>query len=91
MKAITTKYLGATNFRGSRIKAVAADGDKNPPQVTLAYDHGLNIDENHKKAAIALAWKLDWQGEWVGGSVEHGYCFVNASRTDFKFNLGGGK
>ncbi len=55
MQAIQTRYLGPTNYRSSRIKAFAAAGS-----VTVTYDHGLNLDENHAAAAYALREKLDW-------------------------------
>ena len=74
-QAITTKYLPATNMRGSRIKASAAAGS-----VTLHYDSGLNSEENHATAAQALINKMDWRGEWHMGGLpdDRGYCFVCA-------------
>ena len=54
-QAITTKFLGPTDYRGSRIKATAQAGS-----VTVPYDHALGIDENHTEAALALARKYDW-------------------------------
>lgn len=51
---ILTKYLGPTNFRGSRVKATSGSGTT----VTIAWDDELNIDENHAAAAMALAAKL---------------------------------
>jgi hypothetical protein len=71
-QAITTKYLGPTNSRGSRVKATASAGS-----VTLSWDHALDSDENHRAAALALAAKFGWDGEWIGGGLEHGYAFVN--------------
>lgn len=55
MQAIQTKYFGPTNARGSRIKATAPAGS-----MTVPYDHALNIDQNHKAAATALANKFGW-------------------------------
>jgi hypothetical protein len=52
MLAIVTKYYGPTNTKGSRIVA-SYDGRR----ATVAYDHGLSIDGNHKKAAKAFAAK----------------------------------
>lgn len=63
MKAIKTIYLGATNTRGSRIKAT--DCDRN--YVTLAWDYELNADENHRMAAKALCDKMEWRGQTVMG------------------------
>lgn len=63
MKAIKTIYLGATNTRSSRIKAT--DCDRN--SITLSWDHSLDTNGNHKKAAKALCDKMDWKGETVMG------------------------
>lgn len=71
-QSITTKYIGPTNFRGSRIKATAEAGS-----VTLSYDHALSSEENHCAAAKALAEKFDWQGVWVGGASRLTRTFVN--------------
>lgn len=69
---ITTKYLGPTNARGSRIQAKSASG----VAVTVSYDHALNSDENHAAAAEALCKKLRWHGRWVMGSSKDGHVFV---------------
>jgi len=71
-QAITTKYLGATDHRGSRIKATSGSGHS----LTLSWDHALNSDENHIAAARALAAKLKWSGKWSGGGTRDGYAFV---------------
>ena len=68
MQAITTKYIGPANVRGSRIKATAAAGS-----ITLHWDDALNSDDNHKAAARALATKLGWDyGEWIAGVTKDG-------------------
>lgn len=54
-QAIVTKYLGPTNFRGSRIKANASAGS-----VTVSYNPAMNSEDNHRAAAEALARKFDW-------------------------------
>ena len=74
MKAITTKYIGPTNYRGSRIKAVAEGGNS----ITLSYDDALNSDQNHLAAAVALRDKMNWKdsGKLLGGGTEKGYVFV---------------
>jgi hypothetical protein len=73
VQAITTKYIGPSNVRGSRIKAKAAAGS-----ITIGRDDSLNIEQNHAKAAEALARKFGWHGNYFqGGSPnEDGYCFV---------------
>ena len=77
MQAIQTKYLPATNTRGSRIKATCAAGS-----VTIGYPHELSGQAVHRAAAEALAAKLDWTiangyGQLLGGCLPDGsYCFV---------------
>jgi hypothetical protein len=58
MKAIHTKYIPATNCRGSRIKAWAEGG----ASITVPYDCACNRDEAHDKAALALVLKMGWKG-----------------------------
>ena len=72
-QAITTRYIGPTNFRGSRIKAKAAAGS-----VMVNYLCDLNIEDNHTRAAKALAEKFGWGGRWFGGGLpdDRGYVFV---------------
>lgn len=74
MKTISTKFLPATNYRGSRIKA--ADGDNS---ITLSYDHAANAEANHAAAALALCRKLNWEGAMQGGSTKDGmvFCFLD--------------
>jgi hypothetical protein len=81
MVAIQTKYLGATNFKGARVKAWREHG----PSLTLSWDHALNVEENHKVAAQAFAEKMGWEGRWVGGGLEHGWAFVN---VDARYEIG---
>lgn len=66
-QAIETKFLGPTNNRGARIVARAQAG-----RVTVVWDHGLSIDDNHSAAARAYAVKMGWEGEWHGGGKVDG-------------------
>lgn len=66
-QAITTKYIGPSNVRGSRVKATASAGS-----VTLSWDDALNIDDNHARAARALADKFGWRGIWHAGGLPKG-------------------
>jgi hypothetical protein len=72
-QAIATKYLGPTDTRGARIKASCEAGS-----VTVAWDHGLNVDQNHAAAATSLASKLGWDDSpMAGGALPGmGYAFV---------------
>ena len=74
MQTITTKYLGPTNRRGSRVKATHTG---NYTSVTLGYDHALDSEGNHLAAAKALTDKLNWQGDYIGGHTAEGMVFVN--------------
>jgi hypothetical protein len=75
MQAIETKYFGPTNTRGGRVRASAQAG-----KLSVAYDHGLNVEDNHAAAAIKLAKKLGWTsyGDLHGGgnAKGDGFCFV---------------
>jgi hypothetical protein len=77
MKAIVTKYLSATNSRGSRIKA-SAEGVKS---VTLGYSYDLSGEEAHKAAALELCKKYGWPMNLVGGGLPnckgYAFCFAN--------------
>jgi hypothetical protein len=74
MKAISTKYIGPTIYRGSRIKAF--DSDNN--QVTIPYPYELSGEDVHRKAAEALRDKMGWNGNLIGGGTKDGYVFVFA-------------
>lgn len=79
-QAITTRYLGPTNFRGSRVKASAQAGS-----VTINWDDALNSEENHRNAALCLMVKFGWDMHSViAGSGElpdgRGSCFVMARK-----------
>ena len=71
MKAIITKYLSATNNKGSRIKAY--DCDKN--SVTIGYPHELSGEAVYKLAAVKLCEKMGWDTDLVGGGLDNGYAF----------------
>lgn len=59
VQAIQTKFLGPTNFRGSRVKAYCQAGN-----ITLPWSHNLNSEENHKLAILELIKDLGWQ-DWT--------------------------
>lgn len=76
-QSITTKFLPATDTRGSRIKASASGGKSK----TVGYDHALDSPANHEAAARELIKLLKWEdGQWfVGGSSGGaGFVFVDA-------------
>ena len=70
--AIQVKYLGPTNYRGSRYKATAATGS-----VTVGADNALSTEGNVIKAAQALCDKFGWSKDMVHGQLADGsYAFV---------------
>lgn len=79
MQAITTKFHGPTNTRGSRVSAKCNAG-----RITLSWDHALDSTENHDAAARALIKKLDWiESKFCGGELPENNsahrCYVFAS------------
>ena len=75
MCAITTKFLGPTNFRGSRIKASAKSG--RGLSVTIPYPHELSQSAAHAAAALALCAKMNWTPDTLhAGATPDGYVFV---------------
>lgn len=75
MAIIETKYLPATNTKGSRIKACDRIGNS----VTIDYPYELSGSNCHKKAAMQL---LAERGSIVTddfyiADTKHGYIFTN--------------
>jgi hypothetical protein len=81
MIAIHTKYLSASNSRGSRIKAyTAAHGDFKGFHATISYPSELSGVDCHFEAvkALIIKNKLDWKtdGMRYGDSADgRGYSF----------------
>jgi len=75
MQTIITKYLGPTNRLGSRYKATHTGSYTS---VTLGADYSINAEANHTEAALALAEKLDLNGDYIGGHTSEGMVFVNS-------------
>ncbi len=77
--AISTKQLGPTNHRGTRIKAsVAGSTDC----VVIPYDYALSRPANHAAAALALARTMGWPGDWAAGYSLDGWTFVKIGGCD---------
>jgi len=86
MQTIETKYVGATNYRGSRIIATASG---NSIKFTVSYDSGQPDENMHKTAAIGLCNKVGWEGEMIGGHTKHGMVWVFTDRLSPRFKVGG--
>lgn len=69
-QAIETRYLPATNTRPARIGARAQAG-----RIAIPWDHGLNQEDNHRRAAEQFAERMGWTGRLVGGGLP-GASFV---------------
>ena len=77
MQAIHTKYIPASNVKGSRIKATSDNGHS----VIVSYDDSLNGHLVHFEAVKALVFKhkLTWNIDEMcfGGSSDgKGFTFV---------------
>jgi hypothetical protein len=79
MQTITTKYIGATNTKRSRIKATTADG----VSIMKSWNYDLDTMPNHQEAARQLIEKMGWHkrdhgrmAEWAAGSTKTGYVWV---------------
>lgn len=75
---ITTKFLGATNFRDKRVRATFHTGDLT---IVVPWNHELDTGENHLAAAKKLAEDNNLAGEWQrAGSTDTG-CVFTRRRT----------
>ena len=83
MKDIVCRYIGPSNFRGSRIKAFAEGNNS----VTISYPHELSGSDVYRLAADALCKKMKWEGELIEGGLPNGdYVFVFAPKSSTVFN-----
>jgi hypothetical protein len=87
MQAITTKFLGPTNFKPSRIKAVAGSFE-DKVSATVSWEYGASngtgrneVDANHDRAAVELIKRLGWFGTWIRGHTENGCVYVSLRRS----------
>ena len=76
MKAIMTKYLRPTKYRGYRIVAYAPDNKRK----YYPYPHEFkNLEEAHYQCACDYRDSLGWEGElaqgWTGKEFAH--VFIN--------------
>ncbi len=80
---IVTKFLGPTNYRGSRIKAIHKRDSEETFTVTLSWDHSLNGMENAKAAALALLQSWPFQDHHqmvlVACGFDHDHYYFIAS------------
>lgn len=80
-QTITTKYLGPTSHKGSRIAATSSSGIR----VIIPWDEGLNDRDNHKEALKTLLKKVGdgWGLCWVGGRTrDNSVIWVDSSLVE---------
>jgi len=71
MIAITVKYLGPTNTKGTRLKAYA-----NGNSITISKNYALSDSDGPKYAAQVLCDKMKWKGHLIHGGTEKEDVFV---------------
>tara|TARA_A100001201_G_scaffold142095_2_gene139314 strand:+ start:278 stop:595 length:318 start_codon:yes stop_codon:yes gene_type:complete len=78
---IRTKYLGPTNYRGSRITATHKRDGEQTQRVTLSWNHSLDGLENAKAAALALCakWPYEQTMTLVACGFDHDHYYFIAS------------
>ena len=81
---IVTKYMGPTNYRGSRIKATHKRDSEKTWSKTLSWDYKLDSMENHRAAAQALieAWPFNEYNKFelkASGFDHNHYYFLAVS------------
>lgn len=81
MLAIQTRYVGPTDTRGSRVVA-SCEGKR----ATVPYDSGLEPEQNHRAAVIALCDKAGWDHmRFFGGCLRGGrYAWVPVFPYDWE-------
>jgi len=86
MKAVKTRYHGATNTMPARIIASAEPHGKN--SVTVEYESCLSPADNHRYAALTLCKKLKWYGLYSEGHLDRDtQVYVPARSKDWGFIL----
>ena len=83
MQTISTKYLGATNSKPSRIIAKTSSGKR----ISLSFDHALNENQNHMRAAQELMTRLQWSGRMIGGHTKEGMVFVVSDMAFMDYSI----
>ena len=66
-QAITIKFLGATNTKGTRLKVTSNGGS-----ITVPLEYGAGHEQRIRKAVDALLNKLEWGGEYIIGVLPNG-------------------
>ena len=78
--AVRARYLGPTNYRGSRIKVTRMDARTEDKSLTVPWNHALGLAENYAAAIRAYLDMMEWEGMWAMGGGTDGYVAVMVSR-----------
>ncbi len=79
-QAIEVKYLGPTNYKGSRLRAFC-----HAKSITVGYKSELNSEENHIYAATELLKRLGWDqyNHIFYGQLKNGnFVFVQVPKKE---------
>lgn len=79
MQTIVTKFLPHTNTLPARIKATATNGQS----LTRQYNHVSMDATQYAEVAMALAARMQWEGEMLAGGTKDGYVFVFSTEPKF--------
>jgi hypothetical protein len=82
MQTITTKFLGATNTKGERVKATSSSGIS----VTIPWSYSGRTIECHFEAVKALCDKLNWEATFISGEHKCGYVWVFADSEKMTYS-----
>lgn len=97
MQAITVKYIGPTNTRGSRLKAICERGS-----ITISYPYDASGDEKYWRAASTLIEKFigedtkkygtppeenPWRGPWACGASSKETVFVRIFSDQYTYKV----
>jgi hypothetical protein len=75
-RAIVTKYLPASGFKGSRIKATAQWWTGKVQSVTVGYPYSAPHNRVDHYAAQALCTKLGLFGDLIDAPLSGGHVFI---------------
>jgi hypothetical protein len=80
---IVTRYLGPTNYQGSRIKATHKRDSETTKQITIGWDDNLESRANHQAAAEQLLsqWGYNNNLMIVGCGWDHDSYYWLTSST----------
>jgi hypothetical protein len=82
---LRARFYGPNNRTGTRIRVTRFDnpaGAVDPNRITVAWDHGLNPQENYVRAFREYLTRAGWNGDWVSSMVSDGAIGVYVGAGD---------